>query len=113
MSVAEPPSVTRLPLPDPGEPPKRRRPKIKKLRFLLLLLGVSALALVSTVFGMMMAVASDLEELTGFKDVKNSALYDINGKEIGVLVNNQNLVFVTYDQISPAMRHAIIAIEDK
>src|SRR4051812_8356798 len=116
MSVAEPPSVTRLPLPDPGEPPKRRRPKIKKLRFLLLLLGISALALVSTVFGMMMAVASDLGDLatdTRFKDVQNSALYDINGKQIGVLVNNKNLVFVTYDQISPAMRHAIIAIEDK
>src|SRR4051794_7615675 len=36
MSVAEPPSVTQLPLPDPGEPPKRRGPKIKKLRLLLL-----------------------------------------------------------------------------
>src|SRR3954447_19462801 len=112
MSVAEPPSVTQLPLPDPGEPPKRRRPKIKKLRLFLLMLGLSALALVSTVFGMMMAVASDLGDLTA-SNLKNSELYDIQGKEIGVLVNNKNLVFVPYQNISPAMRQAIISIEDK
>src|SRR4051794_35571237 len=116
MSVAEPPSVTHLPLPDPGEPPKRRRPKIKKLRLLLLILGLSALALVSTVFGMMMAVASDLGDLAtdaNYRDAKNSVLLDIRGRQIGVLVNNQNLVFVPYEDISPAMRHAIIAIEDR
>jgi penicillin-binding protein 1A len=116
MSVAEPPSVTHLPLPDPGEPSKRRRPKIKKLRLLMLILGLSALALVSTVFGMMMAVASDLGDLAtdaNYRDAKNSVLQDIRGQQIGVLVNNQNLVFVPYDDISPAMRHAIIAIEDK
>jgi penicillin-binding protein 1A len=112
MSVAEPPSISPLPLPD--EP--RKRPKIKKLRLLLLILGLSALALVSTVFGMMMAVASDLGNLAGdqrFKNAANSILEDANGKEIGVLVNNQNLVFVDYKDISPAMRHAIISIEDR
>jgi penicillin-binding protein 1A len=115
MSVAEPPSITPYPLPDDGGH-RRSKPKIKKLRLMLLVLGLSALALVSTVFGMMMAVASNLGDLAGdqrFKNAANSVLEDANGKQIGVLVDNQNLVFVKYDDISPAMRHAIIAIEDK
>jgi penicillin-binding protein 1A len=112
MSVAEPPSVTPLPLPEPP----RHKPRVKKLRLFLLLSGLSVLALVSTVFGMMMAVASDLGDLAdsnAFRNTPNSVLKDVYGRQIGVLVNNQNLVFVPYEEISPAMRHAIIAIEDK
>jgi penicillin-binding protein 1A len=112
MSVAEPPSVTPFPVPEPP----RSRPKIKKLRLFLLVLGLSALALISTVFGMMMAVASNLGDLAGdvrFKNAQNSVLEDAHGRQIGVLVDNQNLVFVKYEDIAPAMRHAIIAIEDR
>ncbi|MFL5845584.1 MAG: transglycosylase domain-containing protein [Solirubrobacteraceae bacterium] len=112
MSVAEPPSITPLSLPDPG----RKRPKIKKLRLLLLVFGLSALALISTIFGMMMAVASNLGDLAGdqrFRNAQNSVLEDANARQIGVLVNNQNLVFVKYEDISPSMTHAIIAIEDR
>ena len=115
MSVAEPPSITPLPLPDPGGR-GRNRPKIKKLRLFFLALGLSLLALVSTVFGMMMAVASslgDLAEDKRFDQAPNSELLDAHGRQIGVLVNNQNLVYVEYEEISPAMRHAIIAIEDR
>jgi hypothetical protein len=43
---------------EPGEP--RRRVRIRKLRVLAILTGLGLLAAVSTVFGMMMAVASDL-----------------------------------------------------
>ena len=43
--------------------PPRRRVRIRKLRLLLLLVGLGILAAVSTVFGMMMAVASDLPKL--------------------------------------------------
>src|SRR5690349_16241401 len=39
------------------------RPKIKKLRALLVLLGLGLLAIVSWVFGVMMAVAQDLPDL--------------------------------------------------
>jgi penicillin-binding protein 1A len=112
MSVAEPPSLSPLPLPEPPH----RRPKIKKRRLLLIVLPLMGLALVSTVFGMMMAVASDLPALESdkrFQNAKNSILLDDRGRELGVLVNNQNLVYDTYDQISPTMRHAIIAVEDK
>ena len=115
MSVAEPPSISPVPMPDDGEPP-RTKPKIKKLRLLLLVFGLSSLALVSTVFGMMMAVASslgDLAEDKRFDDAPNSVLEDARGRQIGVLVNNQNLVYVSYDEIAPAMVHAIIAIEDR
>ncbi|MEO6496337.1 MAG: transglycosylase domain-containing protein [Solirubrobacteraceae bacterium] len=116
MSVAEPPSVTPLPLPHPGDHGPRSRPRIKKLRLIMLVGGLSALALISTVFGMMMAVASNLGDLASdarFRNAANSVLEDAHGRQIGVLVNNKNLVFVSYDDIAPAMRHAIIAIEDR
>ena len=51
----------------PSTPRETSRPKvpvrIRKLRVLALLAGLGLLAIVSTVFGMMMAVASDLPEL--------------------------------------------------
>src|SRR3954452_18085959 len=47
-----------------GEPPEPLpRPKIKWLRLTFLIGGLGVLAAVSTVFGMMMAVASDLPEI--------------------------------------------------
>src|SRR4051794_38316017 len=61
------------------EPP-RRHLRIRKLRVFALLLGLGALAAVSTVFGMMMAVASDLPQL---EDPLrgNSVLLDADGNE--------------------------------
>jgi penicillin-binding protein 1A len=100
--------------PPPGPPPIR--PRMKKLRLLAIFLPLTLLAIVSTVFGMMMAVASDLPKLENrkeYQDAKNSALYDAQGEEIGVLTNNQSRVLVRYGDISPYMRSAIIAIEDK
>jgi penicillin-binding protein 1A len=96
---------------------RRRKPvKIKKLRLTLILIGLSLLAFVSTVFGMMMAVASDLPQLENreqFKNEKNSVLYDIHGRKLGILTGNQNVVLVPYDKIAPNMRNAIVAIEDR
>src|SRR5918998_2724334 len=62
----------------PPEPPRPPKPKLKKLRLALVVLGLSALALVSTVFGMLMAVASDLPSLDSeaqFRAAENSVLY--------------------------------------
>ncbi len=99
----------------PGSPP--RRPKVRKLRLALILLGLSLLAVVSLVFGMMMAVAADLPNLENrqiYNGARNSVIYDVTGKRrIGLITGRQNQVLVGYDQISPAMRSAIIAIEDK
>jgi penicillin-binding protein 1A len=98
------------------EPP-RRRPRVRKLRLLVVLLPLTLLAILSTVFGMMMAVASDLPALENrkeYQDARNSVLYDNTGKtSLGVLTNNQSRVLVTYGQIAPDMRNAIIAIEDR
>jgi penicillin-binding protein 1A len=100
--------------PPDGPPPVRSR--VKKLRLLAIILPLTILAIVSTVFGMMMAVASDLPDLENrkeYQDAKNSVLLDAQGKEIGVLTNNQSRVLVSFDDIPRNMRNAIIAIEDR
>lgn len=89
---------------------------MKKLRLALILAGVCALALVSTVFGMMMAVASDLPKLENreeFRAARNSVLLDVRGRDLGVLTGPQNVVLVGSQDVAPAVRHAVIAIEDK
>ena len=91
---------------------RSRQVRIRKLRVIALLAGLGVLAAVSTVFGMMMAVASDLPQmedpLRG-----NSVILDANGKEIGLLTGNQRQLFVSEAQIAPVMKQAIIAIEDR
>jgi penicillin-binding protein 1A len=100
--------------PPDGPPPVRSR--VKKLRLLAIFLPLTLLAIVSTVFGMMMAVASDLPDLENrkeYQDAKNSVLVDSQNREIGVLTNNQSRVLVSYEDIPRNMRNAIIAIEDR
>ena len=48
----------------------RTKPRVRKLRLLLILVGLGALAVVSTVFGMMMAVASDLPQIENRQQYK-------------------------------------------
>jgi penicillin-binding protein 1A len=96
-----------------GEPPRpRRRVRIRKLRVFALLLGLGALAAVSTVFGMMMAVAADLPKLEA-PARGNSKILDRHGREIGVLTGNEKRIFLKEWEIAPVMKHAIIAIEDR
>ena len=87
------------PAPDlrPTERGSARRTRLKRLRFLAILLAVLLLGLVSFVFGMFVSVASDLTPLTRFslyKNEKSSYLYDDLGHPIGVL-SQQNRVIVT------------------
>jgi penicillin-binding protein 1A len=91
---------------------QRRRVRIRKLRVLAILAGLGMLAAVSTVFGMMMAVASDLPQLEE-PATQNSYIYDVHNRKIGVLTGNTKRILVTEDQIAPVMKHAIIAIEDR
>ena len=94
--------------------PPRRHVRIRKLRLFALLFGLGILATVSTVFGMMMAVASDLPNLDQpAEGARNSVLLDRDGRQIGVLTGNENRLFLREDQIAPVMKHAIIAIEDR
>jgi penicillin-binding protein 1A len=94
-----------------GEEP-RRQVRIRKLRVVALLFGLGTLAAVSTVFGMMMAVASDLPEMEDPLRGR-SVILDANGVEMGVLTGNQRQLFVSEAQIAPVMKQAIIAIEDR
>ena len=92
--------------------PPRRHLRIRKLRLFALLLGLGVLATVSTVFGMLMAVASDLPKLEP-QATRNSVIYDLNGERIGVLNGNEKRIFLRENEIAPVMKHAIIAIEDR
>src|SRR5215213_9312805 len=111
-----------------GSGPPPQKPKLKKLRLALLFGGLSVLALISTVFGMLMAVASDLPSLENraqYVKAKNSVLYadnwgckqpghnDDKCLEIAKLTGNQNRILVGENQVSPNVKNAVIAIEDR
>ena len=93
-----------------------RRPRVYKLRVALIVAGLGMLAAVSTVFGMMMAVAQDLPSLENreeYKRSRNSELLDVNGKPLGVLTGSENRILLTPNQIAPVMQRAVIAVEDR
>ncbi len=88
---------------------------MKKLRILFVLLGLSVLALVSMIFGMMAAVSQDLPAIYNFaqyKASKNSEVYDASGEPIGTLTSDQNKILLTSGQISPNIKNAVVSIED-
>ncbi len=105
-------AVVTLDLPD--QP--RRKPRLKKLRLLILLLPLGVLALVSAVFGMIMAISSDLpalENRSEYKAAKNSILLDDTGRQIGVLTGQDNRILVSSQSIPFIMKRAIVSVEDK
>jgi penicillin-binding protein 1A len=109
MSVSDRPDIMVLPEPPMG------RPRLKRLRLALILFGLSLLALVSTAFGMMMAVTRDLPQLENrseFNHAQNSLLTDVHGDYLATLADQGRIIIPTRD-IAPAMQHAIIAIEDQ
>lgn len=94
---------------------KRTKPRLKKLRILFVLLGLSVLAVVSTVFGMIMAVSQDLPAVYDFAQYrasKNSEVLDASGEPIGTLTSNQNKILLSSGQISPNVKNAVVAVED-
>ncbi len=116
-SVGGPPKrpVATAPKP-PGSSPSRRSPKLHKLRIALVVFGLSILAFVSWIFGIMMAVASDLPQLENraqFANAENSVVLDINGNKIATLTNNQGRILVGSGDIAAVMKEATVAIEDQ
>jgi penicillin-binding protein 1A len=94
---------------------QRTKPRLKKLRVLFVLLGLGVLAVVSMVFGMMMAVSQDLPAIYNFaqfKASKNSEVFDASGEPIGTLTSNQNKILLSSGQISPNVKNAVVSIED-
>ena len=93
-----------------------RGPRLKKLRLAMILIVLGLLGLVSAVFGMIMAVASDLPTLENhaeYRVARNSVLTDDQGRPIGILTGNDNRVLVGSSDIPLVMKRAMIAIEDK
>jgi penicillin-binding protein 1A len=91
------------------------KPRLKKLRILFVLLGLGVLAIVSMVFGMMMAVSRNLPavyDFAAYQASKNSEVYDASGEPIGTLTSNENKILLTSGQISPNIKNAVVAIED-
>ena len=110
-----PPPPASATAPGPPPPPQKRKPRLKKLRILFVLLGLGALAVVSMIFGMMAAVSQDLPAIYDFaqyKAAKNSEVYDANGEVIGTLTSDQNKILLSSGQISPNVKNAVVAIED-
>jgi len=95
----------------------RTKPRVRKLRLLLILIGLGALAVVSTVFGMMMAVASDLPQIENRQVYStasaNSYLYDDRWHLIGQFAPPNHEAIDGFQQISPWMRRAIVSVEDR
>jgi penicillin-binding protein 1A len=117
-------TVVQFPRTREGEPkrrlrlPRRRRRakrfKVRKLRVLVVLFGLGVLAVVSALFGMFMAVASDLPPIDPLeKPATPSVFLDSRGKTIGTLTGNERRIYLPERDIAPVMKHAIIAIEDR
>jgi penicillin-binding protein 1A len=94
---------------------KGTKPRLKKLRVLFVLLGLSILALFSMVFGMVVAVSQQLPDIYNFARYtasKNSEVFDATGEPIGTLTSNQNKILLESGEISPNMKNAVVAVED-
>jgi penicillin-binding protein 1A len=115
MSVEVRPDIPPAPEPPLEENTTGPKPRLKRLRFVAIVMAVLVLGLVSFVFGIFISVASDLPSLTKFsqlKDAKSSVLLDDLGHPLGV-VSQQNRVIVTPGEIPPIVKEAVISIEDK
>ncbi|UJA20068.1 hypothetical protein HJD18_07435 [Thermoleophilia bacterium SCSIO 60948] len=105
----------RLPEP-PGPDDGPRKPRLKKLRFALVFFGLSILAGIAWIFGIMMAVAQDLPSLetrAQYAASENSVVTDMSGERLAVLTNNEGRILLSTDEISPSIKDAVVAIEDQ
>jgi penicillin-binding protein 1A len=96
--------------------PKRRR--IRKLRLLALIAVLGLLGLASFSAGVMVAFGSELESIdpnTQQRSVeRNTYVYANDGRSIlEILRGSQARIVVPSEEISPWLKHAIVATEDK
>jgi penicillin-binding protein 1A len=102
--------------PGPADPSTSSRPRLRKLRFALVVLGLSALAFVSWIFGIMMAVAQDLPSLENreqYERAENSIVYDAYNNKLATLTNNQGRILLASEEIAPVIKEAVVSIEDR
>jgi penicillin-binding protein 1A len=105
-----------LPAP-PGPREPRRRPRLKKLRLALVIVGLSIIAFISWIFGIMMAVAQDLPQLAQreqYASAQNSVVYASDGEtKIATLTGNEQRILVESEEIGLNVKQAVVAIEDQ
>jgi penicillin-binding protein 1A len=91
--------------------------RIRKLRLAALLGVLALLALSAFTFGLLEAVASEIPSLDPARlttGERNGYVYANDGKTVlAVLRGSESRVLVDYDEISPSMKHAIVAVEDR
>ena len=102
--------------PEPAAPRRRRR-RIRKLRLLALAGVVGLLAVTAFSYGLVVAVGEQLQGLDPFHQQRQQVdgyVYAADGHTIlDVLRGDQSRVLVTSGEISPLMKQAIVAAEDK
>jgi penicillin-binding protein 1A len=80
-------------------------------------LGLSVLAFISWIFGIMMAVAQDLPDLAQreqYANAQNSIVYANDGEtKIATLTGNEQRILVDADEIGLNVKQAVVAIEDQ
>jgi penicillin-binding protein 1A len=95
----------------------RKRRRIRKLRLSILLLVLLGLSLVSFTYGLITAIAGEIPELDPARiqaREHNGYIYDRRGQKVlAVLRGSESRVLVKSSEIAPAMKHAIVAIEDR
>src|SRR4051794_32604684 len=113
-------NLRREPLPftftaPPGQRPRRRRLRLARLAFGTFLWLL--LALVSTFYGFITAVAQEIPQLDPAKlyhEKSKGGGYAGDGHTVlAILRSDENRKPVTYDEIAPVMQQAILAVEDK
>jgi penicillin-binding protein 1A len=97
---------------------RTRPPRIIRWRRLrLLMIPIGVLAIVSMVFGFVVAVASELPSINHFiiaSNPQNSLIYDDDGHRVAVMTDDlHRAYYVPPNEIPSLMKRAIIAIEDK
>jgi penicillin-binding protein 1A len=99
--------------------PARRRRRIRRLRLLALLTVLFLVGTVSFGFGLVRAVAAEIDAGTldprrQLDTQSNGYIYDSSGERIlAVLRGSEARTLVEYEGIADSMRHAIVAIEDR
>jgi penicillin-binding protein 1A len=98
--------------------PARPRRRIRKLRLFGLLLILFLLGLVSFAFGLVTAIASEIPSLDPARLQKQEADGYIyagtpSKRVLAVLRGSESRILVSSGDISPKMKHAIVAVEDK
>ena len=101
----------------PGAPRRRRR-RIRKLRLLALLAVLGVLAATAFAYGLVVAVGEQLSGLDPFtqatRQQQDGYVYAADGHTIlAVLRGSQSRVLVRSGQISPWIKQAIVAVEDR